>query len=457
MTKFLYLFSAFVLISSSVFGAAGELDSTFNGTGKVVTEIANSAVAYDLAVQRDGKIVAVGRSVDVAAGTNFDFTAVRYNEDGSLDTSFANNGKFVLALSQFDDTAFKVKILQNGKILLAGYSITPDLTSSKLTIIRLNSNGLLDTTFGNNGIAKVNADSPGSFPSINSFLELEVNSDGKIIVGGTVRQGNDLVKVGVFRFNRNGSVDTTFGNNGEAFITSQFSSVFQDLVIMPNSKIVVLTNSSTDGDIITRLTNNGQPDTNFGNGSGSIPVGINQTTRLFDLALQNDGKLLIAGTINSDTVNSDLVVFRYRRNLVLDTTFGTDGKSQISVFPRDGQADIEVQKNGKILLLGSGLNPFNNTNDFSLSRLTSNGVTDFSFNQNGSSPGLVITDFFVNSVFSSDNPNALTIHRGKVIAAGDVFPSVGRRSFGLARYSLRKNNWGEDEEGDCESQDDGFR
>jgi uncharacterized delta-60 repeat protein len=296
-------------------------------------------------------------------------------------------------------------------------------------LVRLNSNGAIDSTFGLNGVVKIVRNGPtGLALGTGTFIEIVETCDDKIIVGGTVfLQEGVSTQAGVFRLNNNGSADTTFGANGEVLISQFPNSSFIDLVVTANSKIAVLSYSQSGGGILTRFKRNGQLDTSVGNGSGSVVVGDNQTIGFSDLELQKDGKFLLAGSILSSSQTTDLAISRLNLNLTLDTTFGIGGTAQVSAFPSDSETDIEVQNNGKILLLGSGINPVTNLRSASLTRFDSNGVLDFSFNSASSTPGLVIAD--------NINPYALTISRNKAIIAGDVF--AARRSFSLARYLLR--------------------
>ena len=184
--------------------APGNLDTTFGIGGKVITDIGGSDTAYDVAIQADGKIVVVGETYN----SNGNFAVTRYNPDGSLDSSFGNSGKAIADFANQTDRAYSVTIQSDGKILIGGITYNGNQTDAAL--VRYNSNGSLDTTFGNGG--KVSTNFEGKSEWIESIA---VQPDGKIVVGGSV-DPNDFALI---RYNSDGSLDTSFGNGGRV-ITS---------------------------------------------------------------------------------------------------------------------------------------------------------------------------------------------------------------------------------------------
>jgi uncharacterized delta-60 repeat protein len=438
--KIIYLFFLIITFCLTSFANAGDLDLTFNGTGKVSTEIDNSAVGFDVAVQKDGKVVVVGRRVSVSAGTNFDFTAVRYNENGSIDTTFGDNGKVIFPISQSDDIATKVLIQKDGKILLAGYSINPNFTSSKITLLRLNSNGSVDLSFGTNGVVRLLENSPSGAAFNGSRLEVFETRRGKLLVGGTIFLEEGVsTQSAIFSLNSDGSYSTAFGGDGRLLEPALLSGNFIDFVLTLESNILILSKTQFGDHILSDFKRNGEINTNIANGNGFVFVTQSPNLNFYTLELHKNCDVFVGGTASftgsSSSIETDLFVYKYDRNLNLDTSFGVFGQSQISIFPFDSLADIEIQNNGKILLLGSGLNTINNTSDFSLTRMNSDGSIDSSFGN--SSLGTVTTDFFSNSTFSSDNANALTIYRNKAFAVGTTFPNGGRRNIAISKYMLR--------------------
>ncbi|MGA9109772.1 MAG: delta-60 repeat domain-containing protein, partial [Smithella sp.] len=187
--------------SSSV---SGSLDTTF-GTGGIVTTPIGSydAYAYALAIQSDGRIVVSGYSSN---GSNYDFALVRYNTDGSLDTTFGTGGIVITPMGSGYDIAYALAIQSDGRILAAGNSYNG--SNYNFALVRYNTNGSLDTTFGTGGIVTTSIGTGDS-----EALALGIQSDGNILAAGKSPDGsnNDFALV---RYNTNGSLDTTFGTGG---------------------------------------------------------------------------------------------------------------------------------------------------------------------------------------------------------------------------------------------------
>jgi len=154
---------------------SGSLDTTFNTTGKVTTAIgAINDSALAVAIQSDGKIVAAGYSYN---GANYDFALVRYNTDGSLDTTFNTTGKVTTAIGASNDSAYVIAIQSDGKIVAAGYS--DNGANDDFALVRYNTDGSLDTTFNTTG--KVTT----AIGASNDYAyAVAIQSDGKIVAAG---------------------------------------------------------------------------------------------------------------------------------------------------------------------------------------------------------------------------------------------------------------------------------
>ena len=153
------------------YNADGSLDASFDGDGKVITAVSSGFDgAYAVAVQTDGKIVAAGSSQGNM------MAVVQYNINGSLDTSFDGDG-IVLTPGIDSDYTSSVVIQSNGKIVAAG-TIDPNFA-----LVRYNPNGSLDTSFGGDGIVTTNFDEPGS-PGYGGVSGLAIQPNGKIIAAG---------------------------------------------------------------------------------------------------------------------------------------------------------------------------------------------------------------------------------------------------------------------------------
>lgn len=182
--------------------ANGGLDTSFNTSGKVVTDFDGLADGIqDLAIQPDGKILAAGFAERYGEQRNF--AIARYNIDGSLDTSFGEDGKVSTNITGNHDTVRSLILLDNGKILVGG-STNP--AGGRLGLARYNSDGSLDTSFGDGGkIGTIN--SPGT--------AIALQDDGKIVSAGLTSKSEQGKDFGIARFNPDGSVDLGFKDEGE--------------------------------------------------------------------------------------------------------------------------------------------------------------------------------------------------------------------------------------------------
>lgn len=194
------------------YNADGSLDTSFDGDGIVVASISDSSVfGFDAAVLPDGKILVSGA---VTTSDSSSFAVFRYNSDGSADSTFGTNGRVVTLLSGFPYSLQNLAVQKDGKILLAGVSSTDRFSSRfHFALVRLNSDGILDTSFGNNGVVttKINA----SADDRDAILGILIQSDNKIVVAGYSHSGtNTKVDFAAARYNPDGSLDSTFDGDG---------------------------------------------------------------------------------------------------------------------------------------------------------------------------------------------------------------------------------------------------
>ncbi len=222
------------------FNSDGSLDTSFGSPNGFVTfQIPGSTTSQinAIAIQSDGKIVASGQAT---IGGVVQFTVARFNSDGSLDTSFGNNGVFTFPLGTA--SAFTaVSIQSDNKIVLGGIAATP---ANEFTLIRLQTNGTRDTSFGNAGIAIVPLSTFGSGTTSANLFSIAIQSDGKIVAGGEANPGG-VTTFALARFTTNGILDNSFGQNGTVtvlpltiFGPNPSSAVIANILIQPDGKIV---------------------------------------------------------------------------------------------------------------------------------------------------------------------------------------------------------------------------
>jgi uncharacterized delta-60 repeat protein len=292
----------------------------------------------NFAIQADDKILVAGE------GVGNDYVA-RLLPNGALDSSF--NGQGYLTFSFGTNNAFLYNIItqSDGKILVCGNHVAQTGSSPILSVARITTSGVLDTTFGSGGIVST------AFKIVpsNYLLGMAVQSDGKILVGGRTRntttQFNEFALV---RLNGSGTVDTSFGTDGmvTTSLDNASTNAITKLLVQPDGKIVA--GGLSLGMTMVRYLANGALDPNFGN-NGVFQDG--NSADYCDVVLQPDGKLLLAG--GNGTVTSK--IFRYTATGVLDTTFANNA----NVFPTSyGTAsNVLLQNDSKILVFGSNYTP----------------------------------------------------------------------------------------------------
>ena len=374
------LFVLLALIPVGRIHAQGSLDTAFNSTGKVQTTInANGDKATGVAIQSDGKIIVAGTAT-VSGGS--DFYVARYTTAGVLDGTFGTGG-IVTASINASDTTTGVAIQSDGKIVVCGYTYVG--SKANFAVLRFTTAGALDTTFNTTGKVMTSI-------SANSDLcnAIGIQGDGKIVVAGYTNSITPLFCA--VRYTTAGALDTTFNSTGIATVSAIGSNGDQayGMTIQSDGKIVIVggTVNTTNFDwALARLTTAGALDTTF-NGTGKLITSNGSSTDLaFAVAQQSDGKLVVTGYASNGS-NDDIVTIRYSTGGAFDTIFPTTTFSGTS--HERGQA-VAIQSDGKILLAGFTNSPGNY--DFALVRFTTAGALDTTFN----STGKVITAFGTNS------------------------------------------------------------
>ncbi len=421
-------YSIFTTIS---FPQAGQLDTTFGQNG--IVTIAGESFAHSVAIQSDGKIVAAGNSFNSTNGTNYygDFTVVRYNSDGVLDNTFGTKGIVITSVGTANDYANSIAIQSDGKIIAAGSSYNG--SDNDFAVVRYNSNGSLDNTFGTNGIVITSVGDSSDYAT-----SIAIQSDGKIIAAGRSYNGSDY-DFALVRYNSNGSLDNTFGTNGIVTTSVGASSDYANsIAIQSDGKIVAAGNSfngSDDDFAVVRYNSNGAFDNTFGT-NGIVITSVGDSSDYANsIAIQSDGKIIAAGYSYNDS-DYDFALARYNSNGSLDNTFGTNGVVTTDVGAAEYYANsIAIQSDGKIIAAG---NSFNGSNfDIALVRYNSNGSLDNTFGTNG----VVTTDVGTEGDYATSI--AIQSDEKIIVAGGSIY--MARFSFlRIVRY-LNNASTGVDE------------
>ncbi|MFY0566500.1 hypothetical protein ACN28E_22060 [Archangium lansingense] len=277
----------------------GTLDSTFGSGGRVVTDFDGRIDGIQgLALQPNGRIVAVGNSFSGA--TNHDFGIVRYRKDGRLDPSFGSGGRVLLDFFGGFDIASGVVLLPGCKLLVGGMVTRPG-TGLDFGVVRLKEDGTLDTAYGSGGLAAAD------YTGLNDAGQaIALAPGGHVVVTGWADTGpGRFYDFGAVRFDKEGRPDSRFGVGGKTSVDFFFN---QDL------------------------------------GEG--------------IAVQHDGRILVTGTVfNSTNWQYDMGLARLKRDGSLDTSFGEGGKVVVDFeeFPgtSEGALALVVQPDGDIVVVGN--------------------------------------------------------------------------------------------------------
>jgi uncharacterized delta-60 repeat protein len=406
----------------------GSLDLCFAASGKKIFSFADIS-GGDIAIQSDGKIVAI---VPVQHNPLNNFLPapmlVRFNANGSLDTAFGTAGMVpVIYVANTQSEANTIALQADGKIVVGGSNRATSQSQGlyNFAVARFNAGGTLDTTFDGDGVALLDVGSDSD-----SIHDIRIQSDGKIVALGRRAIPTLPIDIVVARFNSSGSPDTTFDSDG--WVATNLGTtpvVSSEMAIQADGRIVVVgyrTLASNADFLLLRFNSNGSLDTGFdGDGIVTTAIGVGNDYA-FGVALQSDGKIVVAGSTDNSTL--DYALARYNSNGSLDTTFHNDGKTSTMVGAySDGGKGLAIQSNGKIVVVGYSTNA--TTSDFSMVRYNTDGTLDSPFGNNGK----VITPVQKPpSDLSSAASRVVIQSDGKILVAGNLDLFAG---FALARYN----------------------
>ena len=329
--------------------AIGALDPSFGAGGKV---IANGAPLTDVALQPDGRIVTVGTA-------NGNFFIARLNPDGNLDTTFDTEGLVAIDFGG-TDRAIGVAIQPDGKIVIVGSTTN----GTNIAVARLTTTGALDTTFDGDGRTTIDL---GGTETAN---DVAIQSDGKIVIAGT--NGPDFAAI---RLNANGSLDGTFDGDGKKTIDlTGPADAANALAIQPNGKIVLAGTNGTNFAMVRLNGADGSMDNTF-DSDGKFAFDMGGTDIARSVAIQSNGSIVIVGSNGSD-----MAIARLLPNGAFDTGFSGDGKQTVNLSGADDARAVQIQSDGRILVVGD---TGNNASDTAIVRLTASGALDTTFKGTG--------------------------------------------------------------------------
>jgi len=334
--------------------ALAALDPSFATAGK---ESITGAPFTGVALQSDGRIVAVGTS-------NTDFYVARFNPNGTPDTTFDGDGVKTIDFGGTDH-ANAVAIEPDGKIVIVGSTSK----NNDVAIARLTITGALDATF--NGTGQRTVDLGGTAESGNAVAILPGASSSGIIVAGTT--GADFA---VIHLNDNGTLLSGFGTGGIKTIDLGGAADTANALAIQGSSIVAAGTNGVDFALVRLNGSDGTLDTSF-NTTGKVTIDMGGATSdvARGLAVQPNGSIVVVGSNGSD-----MAIARLTASGAIDTSFNTTGKQTVDISGADDARAVQLQRDGKILIIGdSG----NNASDTTIVRLTTSGAPDTTFNSTG--------------------------------------------------------------------------
>ncbi|MEN3306408.1 MAG: hypothetical protein V7603_2610 [Micromonosporaceae bacterium] len=356
-----------------------------------------------------------------AGGSSAHFALARYNRDGSLDRGFGVDGRVTTEFGD-PDGANALVLQADGKLVAAGVKATFQGERLDFALARYNRDGTLDTGFGDHG--KLTTD----FGADDTARALVVQADGKLVAAGnTVAATPPYVNsFALARYNPNGTLDTSFGAGGHVITTGP--DIANALVVQADGRLVAagVANLTTNSQFaLARYNRDGTLDTHFGAG-GKVVTSFGGDGAWISALVVQDGRLTAAGSTNlgSDT---DFALARYNRDGTLDTHFGVGGKVTTHfAATNDDRLNALVVEHGKLVAAGNLSTWSTPDYDFGLARYNRDGTLDARFGVGGT----VVTDF----AGGVDEANALAVQPdGRLVAAGTA-SIADQADFALARY-----------------------
>jgi uncharacterized delta-60 repeat protein len=411
----------------TVRAAAGDLDPTFGGSGAL--KLTNPHILSRILVQADGKILSSG-GVSSGSYDNPVYTSylVRFTANGGYDNGFGAGGFVRPQIGQNFPINFTFTLQPDSKIV-----VLANVPNSGNYVIRYNSNGLPDSTFGTDGVVSL---PPVSWLGVFRIL---VQPDGKMLICGftpTTPPSSFDRNYALMRLNPDGTPDASFGNDGIFVPALDLQFYPYAMLLQADNKIIISgthIGSGSSGFYAARFLANGAVDTSYGtNGKVFTTFGNSLSTVPYDAALQSDGKLVQGGSSSGDApAPNRIALVRYTTDGQLDASFGTGGKVLHVLNNRTSQVfGIAIQPNGKILVCGNGHDNTQDSRGAMIARFNPSGALDTTF---GRGNGFVLTQYPQPSDTDQYYDMALQPD-GKIVAAG--FSRYNKYSYSaiIARY-----------------------
>jgi len=388
--------------------------------GRIITDFEGyNDFGKSIIVDSYGDIIVAGYAYN---GSNYDFAVAKYNSNGSLDTSFSGDGKVMSDITSNYDRGYSAITDSSGRIIVAG--VVGNDYNYNFAIIRYNSDGSVDSSFSQDSGQISTNYGDVSYDGYSMALD----NEGRIVVAGYAH--TSLVSsFAITRYSSDGSIDTSFGENGNITTDITTGSESGQSVLIDSSNHIIVAGYAYNGVnydfAITRYNNDGGLDTSFGNNGKVITDLTNNNERGYSVVMDSSNHIVVAGYAYNG-VNNDFAIARYNSDGSLDTSFGNNGKvtTDFSAGSDNGQS-VLIDGNGDIVVAGYVLN--GSYYDFAIARYNSDGSLDTSFGNNGK----VTTDFVQNHDYGS----SITMDSsGNILVAGYV-SNGSDYDFAVAKYN----------------------
>ncbi len=399
--------------------SAGALDTSFGSGGFVTTDFdADVDEASAVLIQPDGKIVAAGTA---KVGGDDDFAVARYYPNGGLDGTFGGDGKVTIGFGG-EDWAYDIALQDDGKLVLAGSNA--GFFDQDFAVARLNVDGTLDGSLDGDGKLTT-----GFGNAFDNAYAIALQPDGQIVLLGSHESPDNTLKFAFWRLNPNASPDTTFDGDGDAFSDLGGNSGGYNLALQPDGRLLALGRVGGVA-VLVRLW----PDATFDVGGqqtlgyANLLFGLGSDEIAYGMALQSDGKIVVAGEVRSPTnTESDLALARFLPTGQLDASFGDQGRVIFGFGQYDAAQAVAIQPDGKIVVAGNSDPPGGVASNFLVARFNPDGTKDETFGFFGFN----IVDF----AGFSDYGNAMALAPdSKIVVAGSVWNGI-RYVVGVARFT----------------------
>jgi len=348
------------------YNSDGSIDFSFGENGIAFINIGTgNSQASSVLIQPDGKIIVVG-STAVSNGKNI--AVVRYTKSGQLDHNFGDKGVITTSIGSGYEYAAGAALQLDEKIVVAAHFYNGK--DNDIAVLRYNIDGTLDTTFGASGIIKTSVGL-----SDDEAQGIIIQPDEKIVVAGSSRNTRNYYDIAAVRYNTDGTLDTTFGINGSVTTAIKYyyqtdtqrigKLAYKDdhaagIALQPDGKIIIVGYSYADFAVVRYLPTGKLDETFHGDGISTTSVSPAKDEAR-DVIIQPDGKIVIIGkslgslgvdkTLGSSFM--DIAVVRFNSNGILDSTFGMAGHITTLIGLRDDVANaVVIQPDRKLIVTG---------------------------------------------------------------------------------------------------------